>query len=134
MNEERFVLVTAGIIVDDHRVLICQRHHSDSYGLQWEFPGGKVQDGETPRETLSRELMEELGILAEVGEEVHRLRYRYPDRLVEVVFFRVPSYRGRVQNRIFEDVAWVAPAELPSFKFLEADRELVQRIVNGEIV
>ncbi len=127
-------LVSAGIIIEGDRVLICQRHHTDPYGLQWEFPGGKVRGGEKLEDTLRRELAEELSIEAQVGEEVFRLRHQYPDRYVEVVFFSVPTFRGRAQNRVFEAIAWAARAELVSYNFLEADRELVKRIANGEIV
>jgi 8-oxo-dGTP diphosphatase len=128
------ILVTAAIIVEGNRILICQRHRADAYGLQWEFPGGKVRDGEGLEDSLRRELAEELTIDAEIGNEVFRLRHRYPDRYVEVVFFCVPAYRGRVTNRVFESVAWAPRENLPEYNFLEADRELVNRIARGEIV
>lgn len=134
MSEPKPILVTAGILKEGDRILICQRHRSDAYGLQWEFPGGKARDGEDLRESLRRELTEELAIEAQVGEEVFRRRHRYPDRYVEVVFFAIPSYRGTVHNRVFEAVAWADRKELPSYDFLEADRELVNRIARGEIV
>jgi 8-oxo-dGTP diphosphatase len=134
MTDEPPTLVSAGIIIKGNRILICQRHHADPYGLQWEFPGGKVRDGERLEDALRRELAEELAIEAEVGKEVFRLRYRYPDRYVEVVFFSVPAFRGQAQNRVFEAIAWAARAELASYKFLEADQELVRRIAHGEIL
>jgi 8-oxo-dGTP diphosphatase len=134
MTDAELILVTAGIIIDGDRILVCQRHRSDSYGLQWEFPGGKVRDGEDLKGSLQRELTEELAIEADVGEEVFRLRHRYPDRYVEVVFFLVPGYRGTVRNRVFEAIAWVRRQDLTTYDFLEADRELVKRIARGEIV
>lgn len=134
MNDTQPTLVTAGILIHGDRVLICQRHHSDRYPLQWEFPGGKVQAGEDLKAALQRELWEELAIQAEIGEEVFRLQHRYPDRYVEVVFFAVRSYRGAISNHIFESVAWAGRPELPAYDFLEADRELVSRIAKGEIV
>ena len=134
MSAEKAILVTAGILVEGDRILICQRHRSDAYGLQWEFPGGKVRDGEDLRESLRRELTEELSIEAEVGVEVFRLRHRYPDRYVEVVFFSVPSFRGEVSNRVFEAVEWAERAQLAAYDFLAADRELVERIARGEII
>ncbi len=127
-------LVTAGIILDGERILICQRHRMDKYGLQWEFPGGKVGDGEGLQASLRRELLEELGIEAEVGDEVFRLQHRYPDRHVEVVFFRVSSFRGQPRNVVFESIEWVLRSKLRDYNFLEADRELVERISRGEIV
>ncbi|MBI1940634.1 MAG: (deoxy)nucleoside triphosphate pyrophosphohydrolase [Acidobacteria bacterium] len=134
MSSQKPILVTAGILQEGDRVLICQRHRSDAYGLQWEFPGGKVRDGEDLKESLRRELAEELSIEAEVGGEVFRLRHRYPDRYVEVVFFSVSSYRGEVSNRVFEAVEWADRAELAEYDFLEADRELVERLARGEII
>ena len=127
------VLVAAGILRSGDRILICQRHHADAYGLQWEFPGGKVKPGEDLRVSLRRELREELGIEAEIGEEVYRLEHRYPDRHVEVVFFAVPRFQGEVKNRVFESVAWAAGSELAHYDFLAADRELVKRLAGGKI-
>ena len=95
MTEQKPILVVAGIIRRGDRILICQRRRSDAYGLQWEFPGGKVEDGEALPAALRRELEEELAIQAEVGEEVFRLRHHYPDRYVEVVFFAMTSYQRR---------------------------------------
>jgi 8-oxo-dGTP diphosphatase len=134
MTAQKSILVTAGIVVDGDRVLICQRHHSDAYGMQWEFPGGKVKEGEDLKASLRRELAEELTIEAEIGEEVFRARHRYPDRDVEVVFFAVRSFRGTVRNQVFEAVEWVGRGRLAEYDFLEADRELVRRISNGEII
>lgn len=134
MSNPQPILVTAGILLDGDRVLICQRHRSDPYGLQWEFPGGKVRDGEDPRAALHRELREELSIDAEVGEEVFRLRHRYPDRYVEVAFFMVPKHHGEIGNRVFEAVEWAPRADLPKYNFLEADLELVERIARGEVI
>ena len=134
MNERKPILVTAAIIVRGQEMLVCQRHRSDPYGLQWEFPGGKVKDGEGLESSLQRELREELGIEAEIGEEVYRLRHRYPDRYVEVIFFRVDSYQGDVDNRVFESIEWAPRGNLAGYNFLEADRELVERIAEGAIV
>jgi 8-oxo-dGTP diphosphatase len=133
MAEQKSILVSAGIVVSGDRVLICQRHHSDPYGMQWEFPGGKVNGGEDLKTALRRELAEELAIEAEIGEEVFRLRHAYPDRNVEVVFFAVRSFRGTIRNQVFEALAWVGRSELTEFNFLEADRELVRRISHAEL-
>jgi 8-oxo-dGTP diphosphatase len=134
MNKRKPILVTAAIIVRGEEMLVCQRHRSDPYGLQWEFPGGKVKDGEGLEASLRRELREELGIEAEIGKEVYRLRHRYPDRYVEVIFFRVDSYQGVVDNRVFEFIEWAPRKNLARYNFLEADHELVERIAEGAIV
>lgn len=134
MSDSKPILVTAGIILHEQKVLICQRHHSDPYGLQWEFPGGKVENSEGLKASLRRELKEELGIDTVIGEEVYRLRHHYPDRYVEVIFFRVESYEGTVANRVFESIEWVPRKDLPVYNFLEADRKLVEQIAEGAIV
>ncbi|PYV15346.1 MAG: NUDIX hydrolase [Acidobacteria bacterium] len=133
-TSDKPILVAAGIINNGDRILICQRHRADRYGLQWEFPGGKVRDGEDLKAALNRELAEELAIEAEVGDEVHRLRHRYPDRYVEVVFFAVRSFKGDLINRVFEAVEWAPRERLANYDFLEADRELVARLARGEIL
>jgi 8-oxo-dGTP diphosphatase len=134
MAEQKPILVVAGILQRGDRMLICQRARSDAYGLQWEFPGGKVHDGEALSSALKRELEEELAIQADVGGKVFRLRHRYPDRYVEVVFFVITNFSGEIRNQVFEAIAWAPRAKLPEYNFLEADRELVGRLARGEIV
>ncbi len=128
------VLVTAGILIDGGRVLVCQRRAGSRFGLKWEFPGGKIEPGESPEACLERELMEELGVRVAVGPEVHRTDHRYPDGFaVRLLFFRVPRYSGILQNLAFERIEWIWPRDLPVYDFLEADRAVVQRIACGEI-
>jgi 8-oxo-dGTP diphosphatase len=127
-------LVTAGILTDEGRILICQRRAGTRFGLKWEFPGGKVEDGESPEGCLRRELAEELGIEAEVGPEIYRIDHEYPDAFaVRLLFFRVLSYMGTPTNRAFERIAWVRGEELAGYDFLEADRGLLARMARGEI-
>lgn len=133
MTHEEPIRVAAGLLVRDGRVLVCQRRHDDPYGMQWEFPGGKAEVNEDLKTSLERELAEELAIRAEVGEEVFRLRHRYPDRYVEVTFFLVPSFSGALENRNFERIEWARRERLIEYRFLDADRELVERIAAGGI-
>lgn len=126
--------VTAGILTADGRVLACQRRVGQAHAGKWEFPGGKRERGETIEECLRRELREELGIEAELGEMVWRTNYNYPGRApIALVFFTVPRYRGTLENREFADIRWVDFAELATLDFLDADRELIDRLVRGEI-
>jgi 8-oxo-dGTP diphosphatase len=134
MNEQKPILVVAGILQRNDRILICQRRRSDRYGLQWEFPGGKVEEGESMPAALKRELQEELAIDVEIGDEVYRLQHQYPDRYVEVVFFATKGFCGEVRNEVFETVEWAPRAVLTEYNFLEADRDLVNRLAKGEIV
>ena len=128
------ILVAAGVLTACDRVLVCQRKAGDRFGLKWEFPGGKVEAGETPVACLRRELAEELGIDAEVGPEVHRTDYRYPNGVaVRLLFFKIVRYSGVPRNLEFERFAWARPDELSGFDFLEADREVVDRLSRGEV-
>jgi mutator protein MutT len=129
------VIVAAGILVQDGRILICQRRRTGAFALQWEFPGGKVEAGEDARSCLARELHEELAIEAEIGGEVCSLQYTYPNGFeVSLVFFRVSGYSGELTNCAFEQIRWVEPVQLTGFDFLEADRDLVGQLARGEIL
>ena len=127
--------VVAALILKNGKVLVCQRTRHQSMPLKWEFPGGKIEDGEQPRDALRRELEEELGIDARIGEEVARIRHDYKNGgSVELRFYVVNEYTGEMENRIFKDVRWAKRSELPKYDFLEADRELVKDLSTGKIV
>ena len=127
--------VVAALILKNGKVLVCQRTRHQSMPLKWEFPGGKIEDGEQPRDALRRELEEELGIDAQIGEEVARIRHDYKNGgSVELRFYVVNEYTGEMENRIFKDVRWAKRSELPKYDFLEADLELVQDLATGKIV
>ena len=127
--------VVAALILKNGKVLVCQRTRHQSMPLKWEFPGGKIEDGEQPRDALRRELEEELGIDAQIGEEVARIRHDYKNGgAVELRFYVVNEYAGEMENRIFRDLRWATWSELPSYDFLEADRELVKDLATGKIV
>ena len=127
--------VVAGLIFKDGKVLICQRTKYQTMPLKWEFPGGKIEEGEQPRDALRRELEEELGVTAQIGEELARIRHEYRSGgAVELRFYAVHSYTGTLENRIFKSIQWAQFTELPSFDFLEADLSLVQSLAEGKIL
>ena len=127
--------VVAALIVRDNRILICQRTKYQPMPLKWEFPGGKIEEGEQPVPALERELEEELGIRATVGAEVATVRHYYRSgTAVELHFFLIEEFEGELENRIFRDVRWVNREELPSYDFLEADLTLVKDIAAGKVI
>ena len=127
--------VVAALIVKDGKLLVCQRTRHQTMPLKWEFPGGKIEDGEQPRDALRRELEEELGIDARIGDEVERIVHEYPNGTsVELRFFAVREYEGELENRIFKDMRWAERQELTSFDFLEADLTLVRKLAAGKVV
>ena len=127
--------VVAALIVKGGKILVCQRTRHQTMPLKWEFPGGKIEEGEQPRDALHRELDEELGIDATIGDEVARIRHEYKSgNSVELRFYVVHEFRGELENRIFKDMQWVARTELPSFDFLEADLKLVSDVAAGRLL
>jgi 8-oxo-dGTP diphosphatase len=126
--------VVAALIVHDGKILVCQRTRHQTMPLKWEFPGGKIEEGEQTRAALVRELEEELGIHATIAEELARIRHEYRSgSSVELRFFVVREYRGKLENRIFRDMQWAKPADLPTYDFLEADIKLVTDLASGKI-
>lgn len=129
------IRVVAALIVRANEILICQRTRHQSKPLKWEFPGGKIEFGEQPRDALRRELDEELGIHADVGDEVERITHTYEDGgAVELRFYVVRSFEREIENRIFRDVQWVDRARLPEYDFLEADAPLLTQLAEGKLV
>lgn len=127
--------VVAALIVKDGKILACQRTRHQTMPLKWEFPGGKIEEGEQPREALHRELDEELGIDATIGDEVRRMRHEYKrGNAVELSFFVVSEFKGQLENRIFHDVQWVERDRLPRFDFLDADLKLVSDLAAGKVL
>ncbi|HYO80899.1 MAG TPA: (deoxy)nucleoside triphosphate pyrophosphohydrolase [Bryobacteraceae bacterium] len=127
------IRVAAALIVRDGRILIGQRLAADSHGLKWEFPGGKVERGESAADALARELEEELGIQARIDREVVRYTWAYPKRATILLMFHlVKVFAGEPQSLAFERIAWEDPSQLPRYDFLEGDLDLVRRIAAGE--
>ncbi len=128
------ISVAAGLIHDRDRVLVCQRKRSGPFPLKWEFPGGKLKEGEGYVRALRRELREELGIEIESATEVFRHRHAYPGPMdVALRFFRIDGYRGVVANRVFEQITWALPRHLEDLDFLEADLPLVKKLARREL-
>jgi 8-oxo-dGTP diphosphatase len=127
--------VAAALIVRGGEVLICQRRADQPMALQWEFPGGKIEPGESPEEALIRELREELGIEATVGPLVTHVRHNYRHGgAVDLQFFAVREFAGELENRIFAQVRWTKLEDLPSYDFLAADRGLIRDLASGKLL
>jgi 8-oxo-dGTP diphosphatase len=122
--------VVAALLERDGLVLACRRRESDPHPLKWEFPGGKVEAEESPTDALRRELQEELGIAAEIGEEVTRYEYCYPGKKpILLIFYRVTNFAGEPRNRVFQEILWVPAIRLRDLDFLEGDVDFVRTLV-----
>jgi 8-oxo-dGTP diphosphatase len=128
--------VVAALIEFEGKLLVCQRRRGSRFELMWEFPGGKVEPGETLEVALARELREELGVAARIGPEMHRVQhqYRQSGEPFELVFFAASAAPGEVQNLEFERIEWRDTKSLPDLNFLEADRDLTAKLASGEIL
>jgi 8-oxo-dGTP diphosphatase len=127
-------LVSAALIVRGDDILICQRRRGQPMEFKWEFPGGKIEAGETAEQALARELEEELGINAEIGVHVIGVRHTYRHGgAVDLQFFAVHNFQGELQNRVFNDFRWVPLKDLPGYDFLAADRGLIQDLAEGKL-
>ena len=126
--------VVAALIERRGRILIGRRRDDQDHAGKWEFPGGKVEEDETPRQALSRELREELGIQVEPGHEITRYRYQYPGREeIELQFFGVENVAGEIDGAQFAEIRWEPIARLPSFDFLAGDVDFVKALARRDL-
>jgi 8-oxo-dGTP diphosphatase len=132
-------LVVAALIVREAEsgleVLVCQRKPDQPMSLKWEFPGGKIEMGETAEAALARELDEELGIQATIGKRIARVRHKYRNGgTIDLQFFLVREFAGPIENRIFNDMRWSSFERLPDFDFLAADLGLIRDLSEGKLI
>jgi 8-oxo-dGTP diphosphatase len=124
-------LVVAALILREQTVLICQRRPDQPMALKWEFPGGKVEAGESAEEALRREL----GIAADIGNRVAHTRHTYRSgSAIDLQFFAVYQFAGEMTNRIFNDLRWCPLRELTRYDFLAADRILIRELAAGKLL
>jgi 8-oxo-dGTP diphosphatase len=121
----------------NRELFICQRRADQPMGLKWEFPGGKIEPGETSVEALARELSEELGIDATIGQPITTIHHTYRNGgAIEIEFFLVREFRGELTNHIsiFEQMLWTSVARLPEYDFLAADLNLIRDLADGKLL
>jgi len=125
------IAVVAAVIERDHSFLLTLRPDGTHLAGHWEFPGGKVHDHETHTEALRRELFEELDIVGEVGALMHRVTHAYPEKTVELSFYRC-EFKGEPKPMMGQQVRWVPRQELTKLPFPEADRQLIA-LLSGRV-
>ncbi len=122
------VAVTAAILIDDNRILIARRPSDDRLAGLWEFPGGKLETGETPRDCLRRELWEEFGIRTRIGPFFDETEYHYDHLSIRLLVYQAEIESGQLRPRVHDAVRWVTPEQMSSFRFAPADRPIVTRL------
>lgn len=121
------LIVSAAVIEREGRIMLCQRRPDAHNGLKWEFPGGKLEPGESPEAALRRELREELAVDAQVSRVMDAVFHRYPDRDVLVLFYRCAIPAGEPQPLDCHAIAWAKPDELPEYDLAGADLVFARR-------
>ncbi|MEW4211600.1 (deoxy)nucleoside triphosphate pyrophosphohydrolase [Priestia megaterium] len=125
--------VTAAIIKDENRLLIAKRHSKDPLGGKWEFPGGKIEPGETPQECLVREIKEELGVEVKIGPFYDDNVYSTQDHNIHLSFYWAKVINGEVIPVVHDDLKWTTIEELANFDFAPADIPIVKRLMKEDI-
>ncbi|MEO7158859.1 MAG: (deoxy)nucleoside triphosphate pyrophosphohydrolase [Vicinamibacterales bacterium] len=123
------IVVVAAVIERDAAFLLTLRPDGTHLAGHWEFPGGKVHDSETHAEALRREIFEELDAVAAVGELMHSVTHAYPEKTVELYFYRCDLI-GEAKPMMGQQMRWVAATELESLRFPEADRDLISQLID----
>lgn len=124
------IVVTAAVIQHQGKLLIAQRKADSHLALKWEFPGGKVEEGEHPEDCLKREIKEELAINIEVGDIFMVVSHKYESKHILLLCYLCSYLEGEAAAKDCQDFRWVWPKELPAYDFAEADLPIVKRLVN----
>lgn len=125
--------VTAAILARDGKILIARRPATDRLADKWEFPGGKVEQGESPEACLARELNEELGIEVRIGSLLGETCYHYDHISIRLLAFQVYWCGGDLHPRVHDEIRWVSLSELDHYDFAPADIPFVEKLMNGEL-
>ncbi len=132
LRPEDPIPVVAAVVVRSERVLLCQRHVGDHLPLMWEFPGGKIDHGESPSAALRRELREELDVDSTIGRQLAAVVHTYPDKTVWIRFFTA-TLCGTLRPLVHRALAWVPLQELPAYPVPPPNTRIVEGLLSGEL-
>ena len=124
--------VVAGIIINQNKILIGKRKDKDIGGGKWEFPGGKIEVGETNSEALERELYEELGISVKIGKELMNYEHLFKTTIYNITFMEITDYEGEIRNNAHSEIKWVKFSKLPEYDFISGDDRFIQSLLKSK--
>ena len=128
IKKTHWIPVVAGFLKRGNQVLVGQRPETHSLAGQWEFPGGKIESGESPEQALARELDEELGIEATVGELKLSCVHNYGDVNILILFYEIQFWKGEPKTKHHLMLEWIEPQELLTRSIPEANKKILDRI------
>ena len=124
--------VVAGIIINQNKILIGKRKDKDIGGGKWEFPGGKIEVGETNSEALERELYEELGISVKIGKELMNYEHVFKTTIYNITFMEIIDYEGEICNNAHSEIKWVKFSNLLEYDFISGDDRFIQSLIKSK--
>ena len=125
--------MVAGIIINQNKILIGKRKDKDIGGGKWEFPGGKIEVGETNSEALERELYEELGISVKIGKELMNYEHVFKTTIYNITFMEITDYEGEIRNNAHSEIKWVKFSNLLKYDFISGDDRFIQSFLKSEL-
>lgn len=128
-NKKHWIPVVAGLLKKGPYILVGQRPEDHSLAGQWEFPGGKIELGESPELALARELKEEIGIEAQIGELKLAVTHSYDEVGIIILFYEVPYWKGEPKALHHSQIEWIYPEELKTRTIPEANRRIMERLL-----
>ncbi|HNQ47586.1 MAG TPA: (deoxy)nucleoside triphosphate pyrophosphohydrolase [Syntrophorhabdus sp.] len=129
-NKPNPKIVVAAVIEVEGCILIGKRKQGKMHPGKWEFPGGTLEEGETPEQCLKRELLEELAVITEIGDLICTSEYIYtPDWVIRLLVYKTTVVSGSFNLNAHDEIRWVRPADLAAYDFPEADRPIVEKLI-----
>jgi len=126
---KKIVHVAVGVIKQQNKIFICKRSAEQHQGNKWEFPGGKVEAGETVTQALARELKEEINIEVISSEEFHQIHHDYPDKSVYLDIHLVENFKGEATGHEGQESCWVKTQDLNNYEFPEANKVIIEKLL-----